>query len=159
MKLTYYGYAPYESEYLEHHGILGQKWGIRRYQNEDGSYTEKGLKRRAKLYEKIEKSYEKATKGSKNILTSDYASDFSKERAKQNIQKQDALRSLRKSEVDTTMNYAENRIKGSAIIGGLIAGPWGAVVGSTISGVKNRASWEERAALETTYGDIKIRNI
>ena len=28
-----------ESEYLVHHGILGQKWGIRRYQNEDGTYT------------------------------------------------------------------------------------------------------------------------
>lgn len=30
---------------LEHHGILGQKWGIRRYQNEDGSLTEAGKRR------------------------------------------------------------------------------------------------------------------
>ena len=30
---------------LYHHGILGQKWGIRRYQNEDGSLTEEGKKR------------------------------------------------------------------------------------------------------------------
>lgn len=30
---------------LEHHGILGQKWGVRRYQNADGSLTEKGRKR------------------------------------------------------------------------------------------------------------------
>lgn len=28
--------------YLEHHGIKGQKWGIRRYQNPDGSLTEAG---------------------------------------------------------------------------------------------------------------------
>ena len=30
---------------LEHHGILGQKWGVRRFQNEDGSYTSAGRKR------------------------------------------------------------------------------------------------------------------
>ena len=31
--------------YLAHHGIQGQKWGIRRYQNEDGSLTEEGRRR------------------------------------------------------------------------------------------------------------------
>lgn len=30
---------------LEHHGILGMKWGVRRYQNEDGSLTAAGKKR------------------------------------------------------------------------------------------------------------------
>lgn len=31
--------------YLEHHGILGMHWGIRRYQNPDGTLTEAGKKR------------------------------------------------------------------------------------------------------------------
>jgi hypothetical protein len=30
---------------LKHYGILGMKWGVRRYQNEDGSLTEAGKKR------------------------------------------------------------------------------------------------------------------
>ena len=33
--------------YLAHHGILGQKWGIRRYQNPDGSLTAAGKLRYA----------------------------------------------------------------------------------------------------------------
>lgn len=32
-------------EMLEHHGIKGQKWGVRRFQNKDGSRTAAGKKR------------------------------------------------------------------------------------------------------------------
>ena len=32
-------------EYLSHYGILGQKWGVRRFQNDDGSLTAEGKKR------------------------------------------------------------------------------------------------------------------
>ena len=37
-------YIIYNGE-LYHHGILGQKWGVRRFQNKDGSLTAAGKKR------------------------------------------------------------------------------------------------------------------
>lgn len=35
----------YYDNYLEHHGIKGQRWGVRRFRNADGSLTPKGKKR------------------------------------------------------------------------------------------------------------------
>lgn len=32
-------------DFLEHHGILGQRWGVRRYQYEDGKLTPEGKQR------------------------------------------------------------------------------------------------------------------
>lgn len=36
---------PSYNDSLQHHGILGQKWGIRRFQNKDGSLTKDGKAR------------------------------------------------------------------------------------------------------------------
>lgn len=50
--MNYYG------DTLYHHGIKGQKWGLRRFQNEDGSLTPAGKKR----YGYLEESANKASK-------------------------------------------------------------------------------------------------
>lgn len=44
------------SETLAHHGIIGQKWGVRRYQNSDGSLTAEGKKRKNRDQSKVASS-------------------------------------------------------------------------------------------------------
>lgn len=50
--------------YLIHYGTPGQKWGVRKYQNEDGTWTEEGLRRRREeqtdLYKSVKKDLKKS---------------------------------------------------------------------------------------------------
>lgn len=55
MSIYYVGSIPYTDE-LSHHGILGQKWGVRRYQNPDGSLTAEGRERYGSLGEHSKKN-------------------------------------------------------------------------------------------------------
>ena len=61
----YIGDFAFDPLYLEHHGILGMKWGVRRYQNKDGTLTAEGMERYRKFKKaldaskKEDKAYEK----------------------------------------------------------------------------------------------------
>lgn len=57
--------------YLMHHGILGMHWGIRRYQNKDGTLTEAGKARYRKAFNDY---YEKEKKAHNTGKSSDFKS-------------------------------------------------------------------------------------
>lgn len=68
-------------EDLEHTGIKGQRWGIRRYQNEDGTLTEagkarygRGIRRIQKLEASSAKKQLKAKKFKKKSADKEFAS-------------------------------------------------------------------------------------
>lgn len=99
----------YESTYLEHHGIKGQKWGQRRFQNDDGSYTPEGRERYRKssgsskksgdatsAVKKVGKAMDKLRKdsvkdGPKKTISRLPGTDFSKNRKKDPLEKMDEV--------------------------------------------------------------------
>ena len=55
---------------LYHHGIKGQKWGVRRFQNPDGTLTAAGMKRYIKGDGKLTRKGKKAYKKDENLRKS-----------------------------------------------------------------------------------------
>lgn len=56
-------YIKHSDDELYHHGIKGQRWGVRRFQNADGTLTSAGKTRlsdyREKEYKRLDKKYDK----------------------------------------------------------------------------------------------------
>ncbi len=61
---------PTRSDEIYHHGILGQRWGVRRYQNEDGTLTPAGRRRFSKVA-KSEKESERVKRDALRTLNKD----------------------------------------------------------------------------------------
>ena len=58
---------PTYQDWIAHHGILGMKWGVRRYQNEDGTLTEKGKSRFKEVSENPKLARRMANKAARNL--------------------------------------------------------------------------------------------
>ena len=93
-----------DSDHLEHHGILGQKWGIRRFQNPDGTLTEDGKKRYLGSTGRYD-SYQ---------ILGDYArGGFSKHKVAQNLMRDELKKTSAFSDVEQNIKeYLKKHPKG-----------------------------------------------
>lgn len=119
---------------LQHTGIQGMTWGVRRYQNRDGSYTPEGKKRR--------KHIEAQTKKKSDYKNRGWLTTAELEQRVKRLQLEKQLRELTESEVSPGRAYANAILKdvGKRVI-------TTAVAGAALYGVKAVASksfdWKE----------------
>lgn len=99
---------------LQHAGIKGMKWGVRRYQNSDGTLTDAGKKRyardaREKEYDKYDTEKGTYYKDSKKNGRSDLAADAKR------YAKEDMERTKRLSDASSHMTNELKRINDKSI--------------------------------------------
>ena len=98
-----------ENDYLAHYGVKGQKWGVRRYQNADGSLTNAGMKKQAKMEKYRSKLVKKADRKATSNRNSAKRAMNTVQDLKKNGTKSDAYREWKSStDAERAREYEQN---------------------------------------------------
>lgn len=110
-------YYPQYPDELYHHGVLGMKWGVRRYQNKDGSLTNAGRKRQKSDTSEAHPDYTRAH-SSKSVKS---MSDSELQKVNNRLNMERNYKSLTTKEVSTGKKFVQKAIIGAAIGGATVA--------------------------------------
>ncbi len=104
-------YLYYSTTELQHHGIKGQKWGIRRYQNKDGTRTMAGRKRySSRIGTSNDAVHEDYAKTHSKISVKSMSDSELKERI-QRLQMEQRYNELQSKQVSKGKQYAQKAMK------------------------------------------------
>ena len=104
------------SNELYHHGIKGQKWGVRRYQNADGTRTSAGRAQQAKNYSAQQRQRDRKIYGSgaEHRINKRMLNGESIQSARHNEVE-------RKARIDSGKKIAKTVAKSALVVGGAAA--------------------------------------
>ena len=111
-------YYPQYPDELYHHGVLGMKWGVRRYQNKDGSLTNAGKKRQKSNSSEVEHPDYTRAHSSKSVKS---MSDSELQKVNNRLNMERNYKNLTKKEVSAGKKFVQKAIIGAAVAGATVA--------------------------------------